>query len=114
MLGGQLVEHLQHQHHLLVLGQEKVHLGDVQVLLHRRLDEGQTKVSGHLLNLKAVDGSLVEQVHLGHDEHHGDVAALLLHLPLPPPHLLERLPVHAGEGKDAGLGAPETFRSSFS
>ena len=85
---------------------ELKYLVDIDVLLDRRLDQADAQLAAELLHLEAVDLGPVEEVQLGHDQHHGDVAALLLHLLLPFGDTLERLPVHAGEGKDTGLGSP--------
>ena len=79
----------------------------IDVLLHRGLDQSDPQLSAQLLHLEAVHLGPVEQVQLGHDQHHGDATALLLHLPLPLGHTFERLPVNAGEGKNTGLGPSE-------
>ena len=83
------------------------YLVDIDVLLHRGLDQSDPQLSAQLLHLEAVHLGPVEQVQLGHDQHHGDVAALLLHLLLPLGDTLERLPVHTGESKHTSLGASE-------
>ena len=85
---------------------ELKYLVDIDVLLDRRLDQADAQLAAELLHLEAVDLGPVEEVQLGHDQHHGDVAALLLHLLLPLGDGLERLPVNTGEGEDTGLGAP--------
>ena len=77
----------------------------IDVLLHRGLDQSDPQLFAQLLHLEAVHLGPVEQVQLGHDQHHGDVAALLLLLLLPFGDTLERLPVHTGEGENAGLGS---------
>ena len=60
---------------------------DIDVLLDRGFDESDPQLPAQLLHLEAVHLSPVEQVQLGHHQHHGDVAALLLHLSFPPSHL---------------------------
>ena len=92
---------------------ELKYLVDIDVLLDRRLDQADAQLAAELLHLEAVDLGPVEEVQLGHDQHHGDVAALLLHLLLPLGHALETLPVHAGEGEHAGLGPPGTQQPSI-
>ena len=92
---------------------ELKYLVDIDVLLDRRLDQADAQLAAELLHLEAVDLGPVEEVQLGHDQHHGDVAALLLHLLLPLGHALETLPVHAGEGEHTGLGPPGTQQPSI-
>ena len=93
---------------LFTTSSELEYLVDIDVLLNRRLDQPDAQLAAELLHLEAVHLGPVEEVQLGHDQHHGDVAALLLHLLLPLGHALETLPVHAGEGEHAGLGPPGT------
>ena len=71
----------------MLWGEELKDCVDVQVLLHRSPQQFDGEDSWQLLGLGGVYGGLVEQVHLGHDQHHGDVAALLLHLSFPSSHL---------------------------
>ena len=71
----------------MLWGEELKDCADVQVLLHRSPQQFDGEDSWQLLGLRGVYGGLVEQVHLGHDQHHGDVAALLLHLSFPSSHL---------------------------
>ena len=66
---------------------ELKYLVDIDVLLDRRLDQADAQLAAELLHLEAVDLCPVEEVQLGHDQHHGDVAALLLHLSFPSSHL---------------------------
>ena len=71
----------------MLSGEELKDWADIQVFLHRRLHQLDSQALRELLHLTGVDGSVVEQVHLGHHQHHRDVAALFLHLPLPSNHL---------------------------
>ena len=52
-----------------------------------------------------VDLGLGDEVYLVLDEDHGDLPALLLHLPPPLPHGRQGVAVSRGEGHHAGLGA---------
>ena len=51
------------------------------------------------------DVRLRDEVYLVLDEDHGDLPALLLHLPPPLPHGRQGVAVSRGEGHHAGLGA---------
>ena len=88
-----------------------VYLVDIDVLLDWGFDQPDPQLAAKFLHLEAVHLSPVEQVQLGHHQHHGDAPALLLHLLLPFGNTFERLPINAGKGKNTGLGPSAANRT---